>query len=309
MVGFWYWYKRRTPSSFKPVILITGCGSGIGLALARLLFSKTEYRIVATARESSIASLRAEFLESDRFIVRALDVTDEGQRKYLVDELTKLWGGINVLVNNAGISYRSVIEHMTEEDEYKQMATNYFGPMGLIRLVLPDMRAKGRGKIINVSSVSGMLAMPTMASYSASKYALEGASEALWYETKPLGIGVTLVQPGFIHSASFQKVYYSAKSRIGASGDGPYSDYYQNMAPFVAKLMNMSVATPEKIALLIHKVIKTENPPLWVAATFDALLFYYIRRMLPRRMLLQVLFFALPGARQWAHTYTKKRQG
>lgn len=308
MVGLWYWYKRRTPTTFKPVILITGCGSGIGLALARLLYNKTEYRVIATARETSLNILRQELQESDRFLIRRLDVTSEEQRVQLIQEVTKLWGGVNVLINNAGISYRAVIEHMTEKDEYLQMATNYLGPMGLIRLVLPDMREKGRGKIINVSSVSGMLAMPTMASYSASKYALEGASEALWYETKPLGISVSLIQPGFINSASFQKVYYSEHSHAGTQGDGPYSDYYKNMAPFIARLMNLSVATPEKIAKLILKVIKTENPPLWVPATFDALVFYYLRRLLPRRMLLQVLFFFLPGARRWAKSYTKKRQ-
>jgi short-subunit dehydrogenase len=308
MVGLWYWFKRRSPTSFKPVILITGCGSGIGLELARLLYKKTEYRVVATARVRSVGLLHREFQENERFIIRTLDVTVEPDRNNLIAEISKLWGGVNILINNAGISYRAVIEHMTEEDEYKQMATNYLGAMGLIRLVLPFMRERGRGKIINVSSVSGMLAMPTMASYSASKYALEGASEALWYETKPLGISVTLIQPGFIHSAAFEKVYYSERSRPETAAKGPYSDYYANMSPFIARLMNLSVATPEKIALLILKVIKTENPPLWVPATADALIFYYLRRLLPRRLLLQVLFFALPGARRWANTYTKKRQ-
>jgi short-subunit dehydrogenase len=169
------------------------------------------------------------------------------------------------------------------------------------------MREKGRGKIINISSVSGMLAMPTMASYSASKYALEGMSEALWYETKPLGIDVSLIQPGFINSNSFRNVYYTEKSNPKAVAGGPYCDYYDNMSPFVEKLMRNSFSTPEKIARLILKVIKKENPPLWIAATLDASIFYYIRRLLPRRLLLPILFYALPGARHWGRSYTHKR--
>src|SRR5690606_8275736 len=122
------------------------------------------------------------------------------------------WDGVSILINNAGISYRAVVEHMNDKDEQLQMAVNYFGPVALIRLVLPFMREQGRGKIINISSVSGMLAMPTMASYSASKHALEGVSEALWYEAKPLGVNVSLIQPGFIRSKSFKNVYFTEAS-------------------------------------------------------------------------------------------------
>jgi short-subunit dehydrogenase len=103
-------------------------------------------------------------------------------------------------ISRPSASYRAVVEHMSEPEEQHQFDTNYFGAVGLIRLVLPYMREIGRGKIINVSSVSGMLAMPTMGSYSASKYALEGLSEALWYEVRPLGINVSLIQPGFVKS-------------------------------------------------------------------------------------------------------------
>jgi hypothetical protein len=220
-----------------------------------------------------------------------------------------LWGGVNVLVNNAGISYRSVVEHMTETDEVRQMATNYFGPMGLIRLVLPHMREMGRGKIICVSSVSGMLAMPTMASYSASKYALEGACEALWYECRPLGIDISLVQPGFIRSKSFHNVYHTELSDPKNSKAGPYHDYYEHMGPFVETMMRKSLSNPQKIAKLIIKTIQTERPQLWMPATLDALGFYYIRRIFPRRYLLPFLFYCLPGARHWGKDYSKKRSG
>ncbi|MGE4130730.1 MAG: SDR family NAD(P)-dependent oxidoreductase [Bdellovibrionales bacterium] len=310
MLSIWYWYRRRTRYSFKPVILVTGCGSGIGLALAECLYRIKSYRLVFTARRSRLESLRQKFVENDRCWIRELDVTNEKHRELLLQEIHEKWEGVNILVNCAGISYRSVLEHMTEQDEQLQLATNYLGPVALIRGVLPKMREEGRGKIINVSSVSGILAMPTMASYTASKYALEGASEALWYEVKPLGINVSLIQPGFVHSKSYKNVYYTkaAKKAEEAGDDLPYGDYYSNMTPFVARLMRLSVTKPTSIAKLVLKVIRTENPPLWVPATYDALIFYYLRRFVPRRILLFVLFSALPRVRRWGDKYTKRRR-
>lgn len=163
---WWLRHWRRTEnkkSPYRPVIMVTGCGSGLGLALIELLYPINQYRLVVTARSRSIAKLKEKFPESDRIIIRELNVALETQRKNLIQEIERLWGGVDILINNAGISYRAVVEHMTDEDEFLQMQTNYLGPQGLTRLVLPKMREKGRGKIINVSSVSGMLAMPTMA--------------------------------------------------------------------------------------------------------------------------------------------------
>lgn len=294
-------------TEFKPTILVTGCASGVGLALAKRLYKLTRYRVVVTARTKSLDKLRKEFIEDDRFIIRGLNVTDDFQRKDLIQEINDKWGGVCVLINNAGISYRAVIEHMTEEDEIKQMATNYLGPMGLIRLVLPNMRIRGRGKIINVSSVSGMLSMPTMGSYSASKHALEGACESLWYEAKPYGIDVCLIQPGFIHSKSFQNVYVTELSKPEAAEKSVYKEYYKNMAPFVAKMMNLSPTTSDKVAKQIVRTIRKSNPPLWIPATWDAWAFHYIRKLMPRRLLLPFLFLCLPNARNWAKSYTNKR--
>lgn len=305
MFHLWYWLRRRTPSSFKPVILVTGCSSGIGLALAQILYAKTNYRVIVTAR--SIGKLRERFEDSDRFWVRALDVNSAENRTALIQEINSAWGGVNILVNNAGISYRAVTEHMTDQDELLQMSTNYLGPVSLIRQVLPYMRETGRGKIINVSSVSGMLAMPTMASYTASKYALEGLSESLWYEMKPLGINVSLIQPGFVRSKAFTRVYYTELSKSANQPNQTYADYYANMEPFIARLMNLSLTDSGAVARLILKVIRTENPPLWIPATVDAFVFYYLRRFVPRRMLLPILFQLLPRARRWGRGYTRRR--
>lgn len=302
--GLW---TRPEKSTYRPVILITGCGSGLGLAIASSLYRQEDYRLVITSRANSQTQLKTLFKESDRIMVRELDVNSAEHRERLTYEVLERWGGVDILVNNAGISYRAVVEHMSELDELMQMQTNYLGPMAMIRLVIPHMRLNGRGKIINISSVSGMLAMPTMASYSASKHALEGASEALWYEMRPLGINVSLIQPGFIRSKSFQNVYYSQQAKNAQSSTNPYHDYYKNMTPFVERMMNRSWTTPEHIARTVLRVIRTENPPLWVAATYDATIFYYLRRLMPRRWLLPFLFYCLPGASHWADSYTKRR--
>lgn len=293
---------------YKPIILITGASSGLGYALAELLYNFDQYRVAITARRFSQVKLRERFKETENFRIFDLDITQEKSRKKCLKEIHDLWGDVDILINNAGICYRSVVEHMTEADEQLQMQTNYFGPCALIRDLLPSMREKGRGKIINVSSVSGMIAMPTMASYSASKHALEGASEALWYEMKPYGINVSLIQPGFIKSNSFQNVYFSHDSNPENLGpDSAYSDYYQSMGPFVEKLMNLSLATPENIAKKILVVVQTESPPLWVPVTLDAVVFYYLRKLIPRRWLMPVLFFFLPKSNQWAIKHTLRR--
>lgn len=290
-----------------PVIFVTGCSTGIGLSLAKLLYLQKRYRVCITARSESLNILKESFAEDDRFMVHALDVTSDASRKEAIAAVTARWGRVDVLVNNAGISYRSVVEHMTKEDEELQMATNYFGPMELIKLVLPSMRQTGRGKIINISSVSGMLAMPTMASYSASKYALEGASEALWYELRPFGIDVAMIQPGFINSKSFQKVRYSETAVYSEENDEAYTEFYRNMKPFVAKLMNHSQTTPAKIAYLVLDVIRTQRPPLWIPATLDAEAFYYLRRFVPRRLLHPILYSLLPGVSKWGGKYSHRR--
>lgn len=304
----YYRLKRKNGNqSFKPVILVTGCSSGIGWALAKLLYHQTQYRVVATARSQSLEKLKAEFKDDSRFWVRSLDVTCTKSREQLLQEINEHWGGIHILINNAGISYRSVVEHMTEKDEVLQMATNYLGPMGLIRSVLPFMRSQGRGKIINISSVSGMLATPTMASYSASKYALEGASEALWYECRPLGIDISLIQPGFVRSESFRNVYRTPHSKCKSFQEA-YADYYSHLSSFIEKMMQMSLSDPQRIAKLVLKTIQSQKPPLWIPATLDAWVFYYIRRLLPRRLLLPFLFRCLPGSSSWGCHYSRKRR-
>ena len=228
----------------------------------------------------------------------ALDVTDLDQGTQFINEIQDKYGPIDILINNAAISFRTVIEEMCEDDEALQMATNYFGPMHLIRLVLPEMRKQRHGRIINISSVGGMMAMPTMSAYSASKFALEGASEALWYEVRPFGIHVSLVRPGFVNSNAFRKVKYS-RGTDPEDPKGVYANHYKYMADFIEKLMVRTPCTPQSAARTIYKVSQMKHPPLRVAGTPDASFFSYLRRILPRRFYHWLLYRSLPGIKTW----------
>ena len=280
------------------IVLITGCSSGIGRELLAL-FDRVPFRVVATVLPESADALNADPIQnSDRIWFRQLDVVDYEKASRIVRETEDRWGPIDILINNAGISYRSVVEDMTIEDEQRQLQVNYLGPMHLIRECLPAMRQRRSGRIINISSVGGMMAMPTMASYSASKFALEGASESLWYELKPWGIHTTLVRPGFINSLAFLKVQYSSR-RKAQSGSSPYDAHYENMTRFVTKLMRKSPCTSESVARSIFKIASMKNPPLRVPGTTDARIFYWIRRLLPRVLYHKLLYSFLPGIKNW----------
>ncbi len=281
-------------------VLITGASAGIGLEIARLL-SRARYRVILTARPSSLPRFYSHaIVESPQVRIRPLDVTQAEQREAIIAEAERDWGGIDMLINNAGLSYRAVLEHVEERERLEQMNVNFRSPMELIRLVLPGMRSKRSGRIITVSSVGGMMAMPTMAAYSASKFALEGAHEALWYEVRPWGIRVTLVQPGFVDSDGFQKVRYTPKSGISEHELAePYHEHYVNMAPFIAKLMKASPATPESVAKVVVRTMRRKRPPLRVPATFDARAFALLRRILPRSTYHWLLYQMLPQIDAW----------
>jgi len=285
----------------RKVVLITGASTGLGLATGQLLIQEDRFHVILTARKGSLSRFdKLGIKNSENIWIRELDVTDLDQRHKVVNEIRSKLDGIDILINNAGYSLRAVVEHVTEMDRLQQMRINFRSPMGLIRLVLPDMRRKRWGRIINVSSVGGMMAMPTMAVYSASKFALEGASESLWYEVRPWNISVTLLQPGFVNSSGFTKTRLTPQSECSIKNDkDPYYQHYISMTPFIEKMMRRSYATPESVAKKILKTINRHNPPLRVAATPDAVLFALLRRLLPRSWYHRLLYLLLPNVRNW----------
>ena len=181
-----------TPSS--PVWFITGCSTGLGRALAEAVL-KHGHRAVVTARNiAQIQDIVARYPQTS--LAAQLDVVNYSQIKLAVSAAEKAFGRIDVLVNNAGYGYLAAVEEGEEQKFRDMFETNFFGLAALIRRVLPGMRAREHGHIINISSVGGLLGNPGAGYYNASKFAVEGLSEALAKEVEPLGIRVTVVEPG-----------------------------------------------------------------------------------------------------------------
>jgi NAD(P)-dependent dehydrogenase (short-subunit alcohol dehydrogenase family) len=176
------------------VWLITGCSKGLGRALAEAALA-AGYRVVATARRlADVEALAA--AHPDTALAVALDVTDPVQIKAAVAAAEARFGQVEVLVNNAGYGYFAAIEEGEETDVRALFATDLFAPVTLIKAVLPSMRARRAGHIVNVSSIGGYVTFPAVGYYHMVKFALEGLSDTLAQELAPFGIGVTVVAPG-----------------------------------------------------------------------------------------------------------------
>jgi NAD(P)-dependent dehydrogenase (short-subunit alcohol dehydrogenase family) len=182
------------PIQNSDVWFITGCSTGFGRELAKLVLQRG-YRVVITARDpGKIQDLVAG--HEGRALALKLDVTDKTQVADAVIRAEAAFGSIDVLVNNAGFGYLGALEESDEAEVRSMMETNFFGLAGMIHEVLPAMRRRRRGSIVNVSSIGGLVGIPGVSYYNATKFAVEGLSEALSKEVTPLGIRVLVVEPG-----------------------------------------------------------------------------------------------------------------
>ncbi|RJQ81266.1 SDR family NAD(P)-dependent oxidoreductase [Pseudonocardiaceae bacterium YIM PH 21723] len=173
---------------------ITGASRGFGRVWAAAALERGD-RVAATARRPETLQDLAETY-GDRVLPITLDVTDRAQVFGAVDRAATVFGGLDVVVNNAGYGLFGMVEETTEEQARAQIETNLFGPLWVTQAALPILRAQGSGHLVQVSSIGGIAAFPTLGLYNASKWALEGMSEALAQEVGPLGIAVTIVEPG-----------------------------------------------------------------------------------------------------------------
>lgn len=174
--------------------LITGASSGLGRALAEAVLEQGHNAVVTARNTSSVEQLVTAY--PGRALGVALDVSDHGQVVDAVAAATAQFGRIDVLVNNAGHGYRAAVEESADDEVDELFATNFFGPVDLIKEVLPQMRARGSGTIVNVSSIGAPRSNPASGHYTATKAALEGISDALNREVAPLGIRVIVLEPG-----------------------------------------------------------------------------------------------------------------
>lgn len=243
-----------TQSDNAPVWFITGCSTGLGRALAERALARG-MRVAVTARNpAQVEDIVAQ--HRGRALALKLDVTDARQIGDAVGEAEKAFGRIDVLVNNAGYGYLAAVEE-GEDDEVRAMfETNFFGLVALTRRVLPGMRARGRGHIVNISSVGGMIGNPSSGFYNATKFAVEGLTEALAKEVEPLGIRVIAVEPG-----PFRTDWAGRSLREPACAMPAYAHTAGARRAEIRSYSGKQAGDPLRAADAIIKAVESPRPP------------------------------------------------
>ncbi|MBW9051938.1 oxidoreductase [Rhizobium mesosinicum] len=251
-------------SSIEKQFLITGVSSGFGRAFAQAALEKG-HRVVGTVRNEEAAAL-FESLAPGRATAVRLDVTDIEAIGPAVAGIERTIGSVDVLINNAGYGHEGTLEESPIEEMRRQFEVNVFGAVGMMKAVLPFMRRRRAGHIINITSMGGFITMPGIAYYCGSKFALEGISEVLAKEVKAFGIAVTAVAPG-----SF-RTDWAGRSMIRT--DRSISDYDALFDPIRRAREEKSgkqAGDPRKAAAAVLALVEAENPPVHLLLGADAL--------------------------------------
>jgi NAD(P)-dependent dehydrogenase (short-subunit alcohol dehydrogenase family) len=252
----------------NPVWLITGCSTGFGRELAKLVLERG-WRAVVTARDVSKVQDIAES-HGDKALALPLDVTKREQIEDVVKKAKQHFGRIDALVNNAGYGYLAAIEE-GEDDEVRAMfETNVFGLVDMTKAVLPIMREQKSGVIVNVSSIGGLTSFAATGYYHATKYAVEGLSESLALEVKPLGIDVLLVEPG-----PFRTNWAGPSIKHSATIIDDYADTAGERRKQTEARSGKQAGDPVRAAQAIIDAALSDNPPLRLLLGKAALDFAY----------------------------------
>ncbi len=247
-------------------VFITGCSSGFGL-LTALRFARAGDRVVATMRrpEEAPADLTGP-IARERLPIRLdrLDVLVPAS----IDAAVRAAGDVDVLVNNAGIELRSSIEDASDEDVEKQFDTNVFGMLRVLRAVLPQMRARKRGTIVNLSSVAGLVARPFGGLYSATKHAIEAITESLHFEASPLGVRVVLIEPGVYGTRLLDNAYPGEKFTPASA----YWPIHERFEEALGRLRDGTggIQDPQEVADAIYDAVHDPQPKLRYLVGRDA---------------------------------------
>ena len=265
------------------VVLVTGCSSGLGMETA-IYLAERGFHVCATMRDlGKRARLDAagERL-GDRLEIRRLDVTDEGSAHAVVEDVVARHGGIYAMVNNAGVILRGFFEDLEDAEIRRVFETNVFGTMAMTRAVLPHMRRAGEGRIVMVGSIGGRLGAPAVSAYCASKFALEGFSEALAQEVEPLGVHVAVVAPAMIATDVWGP--NRGVARGSSNPDGPYYRMFQKEEQWADDWMKSSPTRPVDVARVVHRVLTAEHPKHRYVIGTRAARMLALRRLLPGEM-------------------------
>lgn len=244
--------------------LITGCSSGLGRAIA-IAVLEAGHNAVVTARDPETLAELGDSFPTTAAVV-PLDVRDHAQVVAAVAVADERFGGVDVLVNNAGYGYRSALEEGDPEEVEQLFATNFFGAVDVMKQVLPGMRERGAGTIVNVSSIAGRTSQPGSGYYSATKFALEGASVALAKEVGPLGVRVVIVEPG-----GFRTDFAGRSLTQSAHPIRDYADTAGLRRKENDTIDGRQPGDPKRAAEAILQVAASDDPPLRLLLGSDAL--------------------------------------
>ncbi len=258
------------------VILITGVSSGLGKHIAGYL-AQQDYKVYGTTRR--------DIDPNPHITILNVDVTDVSSVQRAVDSILQKEGRIDALINNAGMGLSGAIEDYSANEAHREMDTNFYGTFYTIQAVLPAMRKQGSGMIINISSIGGLMGLPFQGFYSASKFAIEGLSEALRMELKQFNIKVVLVNPGD-HQTQF-----TANRKI-ISKAGGNSAYKLQFKKTLAVIENdeQNGWPPVAVAKKIHSILQKKNPcTRYVVSSFEQKLAVILKFILPGSWFFKIL--------------------
>lgn len=243
--------------------LITGCSTGLGRALAQAVLAHGHNAVVTARNATTVQDIAAAF--PDTALALPLDVTDLAQISSAVQQAHTRFGGIDVLVNNAGYGYRAAVEEADDADIRRLFDTNVFGAVDMIKAVLPEMRAKRAGSILNISSIGARISPAGSGYYSATTAALEGLSGSLHKELQPLGISVTVVEPG-----AFRTDFAGRSLTQSATALADYAETAGKRRKENDTIHGNQPGDPAKAAEAILAIVESANPPSLMVLGKDA---------------------------------------
>ena len=253
------------------VVLVTGASSGIGAACAEML-AKRGFRVYGSSRNPNFKPLGYQAVQ--------MDVTDDQSVDEAVAQVLREAGAIDALVNSAGCGLAGAVEDTASVEALRQMDVNFMGPFRVARAVLPGMRQRRSGVIVNVSSLGGLFGLPFQSFYSASKFAMEGWTESLRFEVSPFGIRVILIEPGDVKTGFTGSRVRAAR----ATGSSAYNDRFSKCMGIVEKEEQQGVA-PESIAKLICGIVESNaKGPRYTCGAALQRLSAVLKRILPGRL-------------------------
>jgi short-subunit dehydrogenase len=264
----------------QKVAIVTGSSSGIGFETS-LTLARNGFHTYATMRnmEGEKSKLLTEVAKNENLQLRAIELDVDNDKSVIdaINTIVEERERIDVLINNAGYALGGALEDSSMDEIKAQFETNFFGAVRATKAVLPVMRRQGAGKIVNITSMGGRIAIPLSSSYHGSKFALEGLSESIWYELEPFGIKVILIEPGAVGS-NFWKNIKIAKS--SSDSNSPYTQFGNKILKAYEQ-MEQNTISPSVVAKTILDAVTSNNPQLRYVVGEDAAKTLEARKNMP----------------------------